>query len=177
MFHVRQRSAESIGVEPRALRLVALSRRTPSPSEVTLHWGDWCYNIPMPYKSAAAKRKYQREMLSHRRRAWVSDHGPCATCGSCDNLEVDHVDPAEKVTNSVWSWSASRREIELAKCQVLCHACHLAKTSDWRRSFVRHGSDTMYSNFGCRCDECKLARKTAKAATRARRKSLGLPYQ
>ena len=57
-------------------------------------------------------------------------NGPCVKCGcwDLDQLEVDHIDPNTKVSHRVWSWSKERRENELAKCQVLCRACHLTKT-------------------------------------------------
>lgn len=64
-----------------------------------------------------------------RRRADFFDGKACAHCGSYERLELDHVDPTKKVTHRVWSWSAKRRAVEIAKCQVLCHACHLAKTA------------------------------------------------
>ncbi len=49
-------------------------------------------------------------------------------CGSWDELEVDHVDPALKISHSIWSWSLERRLAELAKCVVRCRACHLKKS-------------------------------------------------
>lgn len=50
-------------------------------------------------------------------------------CGSREALEVDHVDASTKVTHRVWSWSASRREGELAKCVVRCAPCHKKKSA------------------------------------------------
>jgi hypothetical protein len=52
-------------------------------------------------------------------------------------LELDHVDPALKVSHRVWSWARERREAELAKCQVLCHDCHVAKTAEGNETAVR----------------------------------------
>ncbi|MEM1416560.1 MAG: HNH endonuclease [Myxococcota bacterium] len=54
----------------------------------------------------------------------------CVKCGSVERLELDHIDPAQKVTHSIWSWSQARREAEIAKCQVLCRRCHKRKTRD-----------------------------------------------
>lgn len=33
----------------------------------------------------------------------------------------------QKINHRVWSWAEARREAELAKCQILCHDCHVAK--------------------------------------------------
>lgn len=82
----------------------------------------------MPYANRETQRAYQREWWNRRRAEWVADNGPCVRCGSEDGLQVDHVDPRKKVSHKVWSWSQCRRETELAKCQVLCDACHHRKT-------------------------------------------------
>lgn len=81
----------------------------------------------MPYKDPEAQRKYQREWVAARRTEYFQDKF-CETCSTVENLELDHVDPETKVDNRIWSWSAARREIELAKCVVLCHDCHVAKS-------------------------------------------------
>lgn len=83
----------------------------------------------VPYADPEAQRRYQREWMARRRREWLDENGPCVDCGSWEELEVDHVDPATKTTHAVWSWSAARREAELAKCVVRCHDCHAAKTA------------------------------------------------
>lgn len=76
------------------------------------------------------------------------ENGPCKTCGSKENLEVDHVDMAKKITHRVWSWSEPRRLLELTKCQVLCENCHKTKTSE-DMNWSLHGRPSMYSH-GCR---------------------------
>lgn len=75
------------------------------------------------------KRRYQRLRRKLTRAEWLVEHGPCVKCGSKKELQVDHIDPEDKVTHRVWSWSKARREVELAKCQVLCHECHKKKTA------------------------------------------------
>lgn len=113
----------------------------------------------MPCKDKAAQSAYQAAWLKKRRAEWFADK-KCVDCGSSENLELDHVDPTQKVTHRVWGWSRVRREIELAKCVARCHGCHQAKTNDeitGRAAGVNCGTYTGYRN-GCRCIECKEAR-------------------
>lgn len=100
-------------------------------------------------------RKFQREWIAERRKEWFEKNGPCAKCGSWNDLELDHIDPALKISHSIWSWSENRRNAELAKCQALCHDCHLAKTAKQR--MPEHGTRGRYRWHKCRCDECKKA--------------------
>lgn len=74
-----------------------------------------------------AKRSYQREWVAKRRAEWFADK-TCIDCGRSDALQLDHVDPSDKVTHRIWSWSKARRLAELAKCVARCGDCHLAKT-------------------------------------------------
>lgn len=76
------------------------------------------------------KRLYQRSWKARRRAEWITAQGAhCKNCGSTDELEVDHIDPALKTVNptDIWSMSQHRREAELANCQVLCKDCNLEK--------------------------------------------------
>ena len=86
----------------------------------------------MGYKDPEKQKEYlahwSKETRERRRSEWFAANGPCACCGSWDDLELDHVDPATKVHHAVWTWGDRRREAELAKCQALCHGCHLAKS-------------------------------------------------
>lgn len=84
----------------------------------------------MPIRDPNARRAYHREWM-RRRRATFFDGKVCAACGGVDQLELDHVDRTTKLHkghHAIWSWSQARREAELAKCQVLCRACHREKT-------------------------------------------------
>lgn len=83
----------------------------------------------------------------HRR--WIADRRAsffagkrCAKCGSIDRLEIDHIDPATKVANSIWSWTETRRTAELTKCQVLCHDCHKKKTAQESAERMRGKANT-----------------------------------
>ena len=102
-----------------------------------------------PEKIRAQGRRAQRVYMERRRTAWIEANGPCRYCGSSEDLEVDHVDPATKVSSKFWHWSAERRSMELAKCQVLCRVCHAKKTAqEWRTlrtNPIPHGTDSGYS--------------------------------
>lgn len=87
----------------------------------------------MPYKSKADKvardKVYARER-AQARRAKVLDGKVCANCGGTDRIEFDHVEPLRgqgRIT-SWWMRSEAVVAAELAKMQVLCRPCHIAKT-------------------------------------------------
>ena len=70
-----------------------------------------------------------RAFKRSRRADWFAQNGPCARCGSRDNLELDHIARANKVSHRIFDLGDERREAELTKCQVLCHRCHVTKTN------------------------------------------------
>lgn len=121
-------------------------------------------------------RRYQLQWLARRRSEWIQANGPCRLCGSWQNPEVDHVDPATKAmpSSNIWSRRKEIREAELAKCQVLCGPCHQSKTSATQKRPDIHGTLHMYHKRKCRCRLCKDAiveywrdlRKRRKLATR-----------
>lgn len=119
----------------------------------------------MPRPTRELQREYQRRWMAERRAAYFADKC-CVKCGSTDELHIHHRDPADKVSNHIWSWSEARRLAELAKCDVLCRDCHQEHHAAERR---RHGTVSRYRK-GCRCDLCKRAKANATAGERARRK-------
>jgi len=82
----------------------------------------------MPYKNKEQQREYQRNWIAARKSKWFAENGPCKNCESWEDLELDHIDPSNKTTHNIWSWSKVRFETEVAKCQVLCKDCHKEKT-------------------------------------------------
>jgi hypothetical protein len=115
-----------------------------------------CYILFMAYKDKQKQAEYQNQWTKHRRLEWVQANGPCKDCGSHDSLEVHHIDRSKKVSHRVWSWNAVKRAKELAKCCVLCRACHKRHTAIDRRAHWKHGLYNMYVG-GCRCVDCKGA--------------------
>lgn len=114
-------------------------------------------------KDCRNREGYPRERY-RRNRANYLEGKCCVKCGGTENLEIDHIDPSTKKRKgkqnncNMFMWSIAEREEELEKCQVLCHDCHLEKTlleNKSKRKNIQHGSKTMYSNYGCRCDLCR----------------------
>lgn len=112
------------------------------------------YNKYVPYLDKNKQRECGRDFLSKRREEWLLENGPCAKCGSREDLEVDHKDPLLKISHKVWSWSEKRRKEELSKCQPLCVSCHKDKTKLSRIRDSPHGTASCYRK-GCRCLACR----------------------
>lgn len=117
-------------------------------------------------------RQKHKDFAKLRRLEWLLSNGPCAYCGSWDRLEVDHINPEDKITHKFWGWSKDRREAELAKCQPLCHDCHWTKTLQERRPRLlkSHGTPARYRG-GCRCKQCRLAQSIYAAELRIAKRS------
>lgn len=101
-----------------------------------------------------AKREYQRKWVAQRRAEFFTGK-VCVHCGSDEELRLDHIDPAQKIDHKVWSWSALRREAEIAKCQVLCEPCHKIKTYADCYVEPEHGTHSRYVIYRCRCEACR----------------------
>lgn len=116
----------------------------------------------MPYKDPEKQRAFQRGWAAKRRAEWFAGK-TCAACGGTDRLELHHLDPTEKESHAIWSWSAKRRETELAKCVPMCKSCHKGETRQQRhdQAVARndHGTRGRY-DLGCRCVLCSRAKVT-----------------
>jgi hypothetical protein len=85
------------------------------------------------------QKNYQRNWLRKRREDFFSNKS-CVLCGSTAHLELDHINPEEKITHNVWSRNEKFRNEELSKCQVLCKSCHKQKSIDYFK-FLYTGKD------------------------------------
>lgn len=94
----------------------------------------------MPYKDRERQNAWQAAWQKQCRLIWLQENGPCALCGSAEDLEVDHINPSTKVSHSIWSWSQVRRDLELKKCRALCKQCHKLKSLTERAKGENHGS-------------------------------------
>lgn len=113
----------------------------------------------MPYASKEDQLYYQREWIRKRRERFFKGK-KCAKCAGVNHLELDHKDPKSKVSHRIWSWTKSKRDAELEKCQVLCSGCHKQKTKDQCWPIRKHGNRTMYTKGKCRCTLCRKANTT-----------------
>jgi 5-methylcytosine-specific restriction endonuclease McrA len=100
----------------------------------------------------------------HERRAKLIDllGGECVGCGSREDLQFDHRDPAGKTLEISRQITYSLEVVlaEIEKCQLLCGSCHKQKTLD-ERGRIQHGTIGMYRHRRCRCEPCKSAWNTA----------------
>jgi hypothetical protein len=101
------------------------------------------YREYMPLASREAQREYQRQWIARRKSVWFAENGPCVRCQSWNDLTLDHIDPSQKISHSVWSWSQSKREAELAKCQILCLSCHNLKSAGEKAMGLANGRGTV----------------------------------
>jgi hypothetical protein len=89
----------------------------------------WWVGHGVPYSDPDQQRAYQRDRYARCRAEWFAANGPCVDCGSQEELQLDHVDPSQKISHKIWSWSPTRREAELSKCVIRCKPCHDRKSS------------------------------------------------
>lgn len=119
----------------------------------------------MPYKNPNVQREYQRTWIAARRALFFEDK-VCRRCGSKEDLELDHIDPSAKWSHRIWSYSWDRIMKEVAKCQVLCRACHLEKTLEDHDNLREHRTEVAYVKYHCRCDECMRMKNVAPSESR-----------
>jgi len=104
------------------------------------------------------RRQYDHERYARKRDeflAYVGGANPsCVKCGSSESLEFDHVDPASKAFDIGSQWNKPLAFVagELAKCQLLCSACHTAKSRS--EASVGHGGGSSGKK-NCRCELCR----------------------
>lgn len=102
------------------------------------------------YMNDYMKNRYKRRRIE----AVEKLGGKCTSCGSFESLEFDHIDPAGKdfTMAKAASFSETRWQKELEKCQLLCTDCHKLKHSVDNPC----GTPQKYWN-GCKCQACKAA--------------------
>ena len=123
------------------------------------------------YTSPMDKKAYYRAYMNnryHTRRAEVVRRlgGKCVKCGSTEEIEIDHIDPAKKTFDwgIIHSQTPERIEAEIFLSQLLCKPCHIEKTRV-EFSYLRgwnHGTTFGYFTHKCRCPECDKVGTAAK---------------
>ena len=129
----------------------------------------------MPRRTEYFRTYIKAKKRERRQRLVTMLGGKCARCRTTEDLEFDHIDPQSK-NFSIWAhltkaWNALVAEAQL--CQLLCHACHVAKGAEDRPE-PKHGR-YMYLYHRCRCEVCRAANAAASARQRARRLGLDEP--
>jgi len=81
----------------------------------------------MGYKNKDKQKEYQKNWYHKRRNEFFKDK-LCVQCDSKDNLELDHINPMEKITHKIFFWCKEKFDKENEKCQILCNKCHKLKT-------------------------------------------------
>ena len=122
----------------------------------------------MPYADRVVKQAYQRQWVAKRKARRLGGIR-CVICGGYDGVQPHHRDKSTKVSHRMWSWSWTRIEAELAKCDFRCQSCHTDYHAAERRVHYDHGSNLRYTKRGCRCRLCKTAHAEAARDYRERR--------
>ena len=128
-------------------------------------WFDSEYPPPIPNTirrtmDIDAKRLLQRTWLTKRREEFLTPMGPCYFCGGTERLTIHHINPEEKISHKIWSWTVERIKEELKKCIVLCEDCHNKYHRLQKIKPFRHGTWVAYQKYKCRCDECRAVRSS-----------------
>jgi len=83
------------------------------------------------YENNKEKCKEQNTKNNNKRRHKLKEEakeklgGKCVWCGTNENLEFDHIDPAQKqFTISAFPCSLELWWKEVEKCRLLCKTCH-----------------------------------------------------
>jgi 5-methylcytosine-specific restriction endonuclease McrA len=123
---------------------------------------------------------YMAKRYDRRRSEYiVKMGGKCAKCGSTHNLEFDHIDRTQKsfdIGERLAGMAIPKLEAELAKCQLLCQKCHIAKSIlELDNKPWRHGSLSGYRY--CRCDLCRSAKSEHNKQARLKRVAKALASQ
>ncbi len=111
-----------------------------------------------PEDTPAPKKRVRYRAIKYKRIVTMIKDllgGKCVVCGTTERLEIDHINMAEKSFDVTRAGSHSRKEVleEIAKCQLLCHTCHLEKTKRENPRTVGHG-EGLTGKRNCRCELC-----------------------
>jgi hypothetical protein len=75
------------------------------------------------------KRRYWKHKTLINVYAHITGQDKCASCGTVENLQWDHIEPSSKsMLISQYIFPMKKLAQEVLKCQRLCHPCHIKKT-------------------------------------------------
>lgn len=101
-------------------------------------------------------KTYQRNWMKDRRKKYL-DGKICYFCKTDQDIEIHHLDPEQKESHKIWSWSDERIVQELKKCIYLCPGCHRKFHALLSGVNFKHGTEAAYRKYGCRCDLCRAS--------------------
>jgi hypothetical protein len=111
----------------------------------------------MPRRTEYFRTYIKAKKRERRQRLVTMLGGKCVRCGTMEDLEFDHIDPQSKnfsiCAHLTKAWNDLVAEAQL--CQLLCHACHVAKGAEDRPE-PKHGR-YMYLYHRCRSKYAELA--------------------
>lgn len=127
-------------------------------------------------------KEYLRKRYAQQRASFL-DYlgGRCAVCNTTEDLQIDHVDPTQKEFPVSRLWA--RRDLpkaytELDKCQLLCEAHHIEKTTSEHKNGtikhppITHGTIYAWMKAKCDCEVCLKAKKQWHDERNARRRAI-----
>ena len=90
-----------------------------------------CYKQKYYEENKARLRETQKQ-LKRKNRLWALNElgGQCVDCGATENLEFDHIDPAQKhfkITH--YLSSINKLSDEIKKCELRCKKCHRQRSN------------------------------------------------
>jgi len=121
---------------------------------------------------------YMKNRRANRRAVLIKmAGGKCASCGATEKLDLNHIDRSKKKLSLSGvgldgPWAAILKEMK--NCNALCRPCHIVFTRKqiangemppvWNKGQydlipIVHGTARAYTIRGCRCDDCKWAKR------------------
>ena len=89
------------------------------------------------YRDNPQYYKDKSDRVRAERRQWLLENvgDSCSECGSTENLEFDHINPALKTNRvSFHSMGLSTIKEQVDNIQTLCHDCHVKKSTAQKKA-------------------------------------------
>lgn len=128
------------------------------------------FDILVDMRTQKFGTEYHREYYQKRKQA-IYEYlgGQCVSCGSNQDLQIDHIDRSAKIFDISRKLSLKNNKAEIDKCQLLCKPCHLAKTAEENIGFT-HGTMYGWMKKKCQCDLCDTEKRRWQDERNAKRR-------
>ena len=84
------------------------------------------------YQENKSRTIERQKELKRKNRAWALNElgGECVDCGTTENLEFDHINPAQK-EKKIGDYMSSVNKLteEIKKCELRCKKCHRQRSN------------------------------------------------